>query len=359
MLDIDIDASNVVGLGSGVVACDLINSISAFSNLKVKNIYLPPINLCTFSSDLETSAVLHFSRTFIPRRLQRLISLLFTPRFLRFSKRPLLVLGDIPYRVSRHQVVLFHNYNLLDRPVLSLFSPVQIYHLIRFYLLLFNLRFAESILVQNSYVANSFSSLFPRSSKLLKVFPHVPFYQVQKFASSRPQLSSSFNLNHLNLYYPASPYAHKNHKLISSLRPDKLTFVHTISCTFSKSDLPSLSSPLINYLGSLSYVEALNYYTKVDALLFLSFKETLGIPLIEAMFLSLPIVCPDKQYARRLCGDGAFYFDPNSPSSLESALIRLHEMLLIGWKPDWTSQLESIKHNHFNHLSILELALQS
>ena len=52
MLDIDIDASNVVGLGSGVVACDLINSISAFSNLKVKNIYLPPINLCTFSSDL-------------------------------------------------------------------------------------------------------------------------------------------------------------------------------------------------------------------------------------------------------------------------------------------------------------------
>ena len=36
----------------------------------------------------------------------------------------------------------------------------------------------------------------------------------------------------------------------------------------------------------------------MDALLFLSTDESYGFPLIEAMFVGLPIICPDLPYAR-------------------------------------------------------------
>ena len=49
-----------------------------------------------------------------------------------------------------------------------------------------------------------------------------------------------------------------------------------------------------------------------DALLFLSEKD-FGFPLIEAMYLGLPIVCPDLPFARALWND-AIYFDPNDIS---------------------------------------------
>ena len=40
-LHLDIDASNVVGLGASVVACDIINSINDSPYFSINNIYLP------------------------------------------------------------------------------------------------------------------------------------------------------------------------------------------------------------------------------------------------------------------------------------------------------------------------------
>jgi glycosyltransferase involved in cell wall biosynthesis len=80
----------------------------------------------------------------------------------------------------------------------------------------------------------------------------------------------------------------------------------------------------------------------VDALLFLSKKESYGFPLLEAMFVGLPIVCPDRPYARIICGDQAIYFDPDEPDSLLIALLNLKKKLADGWWPDWSEQLMPI-----------------
>jgi glycosyltransferase involved in cell wall biosynthesis len=83
-------------------------------------------------------------------------------------------------------------------------------------------------------------------------------------------------------------------------------------------------------------------YSKIDAVLFLSKTESYGFPLVEAMFVGLPIVCPDLPYAHTLCGDQAIYFDPDQPDSLREALFRLHSFLEEGWWPDWRERMSRI-----------------
>jgi glycosyltransferase involved in cell wall biosynthesis len=86
-------------------------------------------------------------------------------------------------------------------------------------------------------------------------------------------------------------------------------------------------------------------YRDVDGLLFLSTEESYGFPLIEAMFMGIPVVCPDLPYAHELCSDGAIYFDPNSISSLHDALVTLNMRFSEGWWPDWTRQLSVLPKN--------------
>jgi glycosyltransferase involved in cell wall biosynthesis len=38
--------------------------------------------------------------------------------------------------------------------------------------------------------------------------------------------------------------------------------------------------------------------------------ETLGLPFLEAMVTGLPILAPDLDFARYVCGDAALFYDP-------------------------------------------------
>ncbi len=79
-------------------------------------------------------------------------------------------------------------------------------------------------------------------------------------------------------------------------------------------------------------------YATVDGVMFLSTSESYGLPLVEAMACGLPVVCPDLEYARTICGDVAIYFDPNDVASLRAAVTELHRRLAAGWSPDWSLQ---------------------
>ena len=86
-------------------------------------------------------------------------------------------------------------------------------------------------------------------------------------------------------------------------------------------------------------------YSKTDALLFLSITESYGFPLLEAMWLGLPIICCDLEYARSMCGNEAIYFEYNNLNSLHRAICELDNRLKKGWWPKWDSQLLDIPKN--------------
>ena len=56
----------------------------------------------------------------------------------------------------------------------------------------------------------------------------------------------------------------------------------------------------LNFLGTIPYKEVISYYNSVNLLVFPSYIETLGLPLIEAAYFGLPILVSDLDYAREL-----------------------------------------------------------
>ena len=85
-LHLDIDASNVVGLGASVVACDIINSINDSPYFSINNIPTPT-SLCHYSSDLPTNVALHFSKSIL-LGVYNVFSLFCPPKFLLLSNAP-------------------------------------------------------------------------------------------------------------------------------------------------------------------------------------------------------------------------------------------------------------------------------
>lgn len=75
--------------------------------------------------------------------------------------------------------------------------------------------------------------------------------------------------------------------------------------------------------------ELVKLYLQLDACVFPSICESFGHPLVEALAIGKPIICADREYAREICGEHAFYFDPDRPEDL----LRL-------WQ-SWPRQIES------------------
>ena len=127
------------------------------------------------------------------------------------------------------------------------------------------------------------------------------------------------------LFYPASMYMHKNHKLIFESIPlmERSNLQVEIHLTIDKNDVPQRyrNSPIIRCLGKMSADKCRAHYLDVQGLVFPSFTESFGLPLVEAIsWARLPVVAADRPYARELCGNLATYFDPCSPADLFRAI---------------------------------------
>jgi glycosyltransferase involved in cell wall biosynthesis len=148
----------------------------------------------------------------------------------------------------------------------------------------------------------------------------------------------------LTLFYPAAAYPHKNHRLLSRIESGESHAwpVSSLILTVEEDLHPNPKSAWMKCVGRLEPEDVLGVYGTVDGLLFLSLSESLGFPLVEAMWIGLPIICPDLPYSRVLCGDEALYFDPDNVSSLQAAVIELDERLKAGWWPDWREPMKAI-----------------
>lgn len=60
-------------------------------------------------------------------------------------------------------------------------------------------------------------------------------------------------------------------------------------------------------LGQLPHAQLLGVMRSASALVMPSVSETVGLPLLEAMSLGLPIIAAERPYAREICADAAFY----------------------------------------------------
>jgi glycosyltransferase involved in cell wall biosynthesis len=132
---------------------------------------------------------------------------------------------------------------------------------------------------------------------------HVVFPEIN-LPDSDKKLSVAVDKQKINFFYPATLFIFKNHKILFDAFSiiDKLLskkIILYLTCPKNKDwDFYKYQNVEIIYLEMLPYNEIAGLYQNMDALLFPSYIETLGLPLIEAAHFGLPVIASDLPYAR-------------------------------------------------------------
>jgi len=145
-------------------------------------------------------------------------------------------------------------------------------------------------------------------------------YDEDKIIVSKPKIND-ININEVKsldkgnkkyLFYPAADYKYKNHniiiesvKVLSEKHPQ---FIKDIKIIFTLDEDTSIYKKIVHYgledtiklIGKLKYEEVLSYYKSSDIVLFPSYVETFGLPLIEASYFKKNIVVSDCSYSREV-----------------------------------------------------------
>jgi glycosyltransferase involved in cell wall biosynthesis len=160
-----------------------------------------------------------------------------------------------------------------------------------------------------------------------------PGVRVQPFMSKEFTHQSHLH-NKVSFIYFASGEPHKNHKnlikawilLASEGLYPKLAI--TIECGDQYNDLKiwlELQAKKfdldIENLGFISHQEIPRMYESYEALIYPSLSESLGLPLVEANLLNVPILASELDFVRDVV-DPIETFDPYSPVSISRAVKR-------------------------------------
>lgn len=336
--DVRVHLTNVAGLGATELTKYLLPALEAARSARISAIYLPGVGpLAEYRRRSPGPSPERYERL-LPNGLSRLLEC--TVLGSRFGgDEPLLVLGDIPIRCTARQVVF------VQTPLLTRGGPGRgvrhVKYAIARAVFRWNLRYVAAAIVQTEAMRQTLLVTYPQLAGRVHVVPQpVPGWLLHargcRTSRVRPSGSS------LRLVYPAHCYPHKNHRLLASIQDPSQWPVDRLTLTIGPVANPNSAVPWIDCTGVLPAAGVLEHYRHDDALLFLSNEESYGFPLIEAMWVGLPIICPDLPYARALCGDEAIYFDPARIDSLHDAVETLHRRLADGWWPSWDQRLRSL-----------------
>lgn len=330
--------TNIAGLGAIRLLQSIIPNFTSLSSFKITEAYIPQGNEVIDPDIFEAETkVVHYKR-YLPRAISRFLECtIFGGMF--DGDTPLLVMGDIPLRCKGTQIVFLQNKLLLDQ-----FSQLKVLDSFKYRILKYiferNLSYVDSFIVQTNTMKKQLLTLYPKLRGCVYVVAQpVPDWLMR--ANFRRTVNVYDDLIGLNLFYPSAFYPHKNHLLLSGIKDPDVWPINKLTLTIDEYVNPLPKAGWIECVGRLNADMVIDEYRSTDALLFLSQVESYGFPIIEAMWLGIPIICPDLDYARDLCGDEAIYFDPLLSDSLLSAVEELNCRLGSGWWPDWNKQLKT------------------
>lgn len=335
MTSIQVHATNVTGAGAVQLFSSLLPELAAQGD--IARAYVAPETEAMARSAVagRETEIIRMDRR-VPRAVSRVIECALPAKGLRHED-VLLVLGDIPLNFKGRQVVLVQNQLLLAAgsgiPPLSEWK-----YAVSRPIFASNASKVDAFIVQSEVMKDGLERTYPTVKGRVHIIPQPPpnwILQTRR-RDMRPAVE-----NGLNLLYPAAHYPHKNHGLLANLDfdPQLRAAVKQIFVTIDPALNLAREKDAVRCVGTLDQTEMLRTYDASDALLFLSKRESFGFPLLEAMWLDLPIICPDLPYARWMCGSEAVYFDPESPASLRNAIVDLHSRMVAGKRPDWTEAL--------------------
>lgn len=139
------------------------------------------------------------------------------------------------------------------------------------------------------------------------------------------------------LFYPATSASFKNHReIILALHEIKKLsqdITHTgLYLTINEEDDKELTALInsldlennVQFLGSISYEEVVSYYKSCSTVVYPSYIESFGLPLLEAALFGKPLVAINESYAREVVADypGVIFVPQNSPEAWMKAILQ-------------------------------------
>ena len=244
----------------------------------------------------------------------------------------------VPRYIYYHQPLPFYPYvwNPLKKKERTLWFYKHIYP---FFVKLF-LTKDTTVFVQLDFIKDGF----------VRIFRH-PFRNVHVYSPSvvQPDLSGErMDLlpGRVALFYPATSVFYKNHDILK----EALRYTcGNVQLYFTLDNPTGGSDERITYMGTLPYPEVCAMYRTCDALVFPSYIETFGLPLIEAAMAGLPILVADLPYAREVLAgyEGAIFVPYNDAKAWAMAMDGLekdkrYRPLDISNRPGWKELFNKI-----------------
>ena len=190
---------------------------------------------------------------------------------------------------------------------------------------------ANKVIVQTEWMKKACVAKLKVSETKIEVIPPKINIVVKKYFEPKHDSLTTF-------FYPASGVMFKNHKLIieACLKLEEAGIINyrvilTLNGNENKNILTLFkkvkeSKLPISFIGNISREQVFDYYSK-STLLFPSYVETVGLPLIEAKIHKTPILASDCPFSHEIL-DGykkVNFFDPFSIESLYQKLRQLVE----------------------------------
>ena len=220
--------------------------------------------------------------------------------------------AKVQYIMNRYFI---DNYSTLGLPFL-----VRLRLILQKFTFSLRLKYTDYIFVQNSVMKD----LLLKLGFTENTIEIIPYKDVDPISSDDQKLKDSF-------IYVASEEAHKNHLNLvkawvilakDNIYPTLFLTINDDSSLYKKILIDTQKYNLKIIIQSrLPRDELLLYYRKVSALIYPSFFECFGIPLLEASNYNLPVIASELDYVRDFVNP-VETFDPNSPKSIARAVRR-------------------------------------
>ena len=190
---------------------------------------------------------------------------------------------------------------------------------------------AKRIIVDSDSTAKDLVSMFPVIEKKIKVI-HLGIPASFKVIDKK-KVDNFKRKKKLDRYilYIGNKKAHKNiGGLIEAFLDAKRSFkglkLVVIGKRFKGLDIGAMlkykaDAADIIELENVGDGEIINYYNGASAFVFPSFYEGFGLPPLEAMACGCPVIASNAPSLPEICGDAAYYVDPESTSSIARGII--------------------------------------
>lgn len=190
-----------------------------------------------------------------------------------------------------------------------------------------SIRKANKVIVQTEWMKKKcIEMLNVNSDKIEILMPKLDITVTKRFVATKESISTFF--------YPASGALFKNHKLVidaciklkeQGIHDYKVIFTQIgnenkhISILYKKVKEHEIP---VHFIGRIPRKEVFEYYSK-SVLLFPSYIETVGLPLIEAKLHETPILASDCSFSRETLEtyDKVEFFNPLDSGELKSQMI--------------------------------------